>query len=338
MATLKRSQSPRKTIARAQSPSPVKRPLPSPRSFASVVPFIALAAGVAVFLFRVAGGFTPATPDALLAWLALGVLGVGEALVVWAATQGGRWANVFSWLAGAADVALILTVYPASLFGSFSFQLALAVVLPAATLAIAKKLGASSAVLFRALVAALTIATLSGPFLVEFVLFAAALALARVEVPAVDVPAFLGLDLSDSKAWGAQVWSGMKLFALLFLLLLVEGIIFIVFGVSDAYKVTEVLTRQTPLALALTVLFAPLAEELFFRGYLQKKFGVLLTAVVFGLLHAGFASVFEIVAAISAGLVLGWHVRKYKQLFPAIFAHALYNLYSVLIVTQFLMK
>jgi membrane protease YdiL (CAAX protease family) len=85
-----------------------------------------------------------------------------------------------------------------------------------------------------------------------------------------------------------------------------------------------------------TVLIAPFAEELFFRGYaltvLERKWGaaagVMLSAVIFALAHG---SAYQFIVIIPAGLVLGLSYRKWG-IMPCMTAHAVNNLIAVLLM------
>ncbi|MCX6767393.1 MAG: CPBP family intramembrane metalloprotease [Candidatus Micrarchaeota archaeon] len=121
-----------------------------------------------------------------------------------------------------------------------------------------------------------------------------------------------------------------KTFAALYVLLLVVNLL----GFLDTEKVAEVLRQQEPLALLVAVSFGPLAEELFFRGYLQKRVGVLLTSAVFAFLHRGYGSVAEVLAAFVVSMIFGHYVRKNNSILPPFIAHALYNAMSVLVVSM----
>jgi membrane protease YdiL (CAAX protease family) len=83
------------------------------------------------------------------------------------------------------------------------------------------------------------------------------------------------------------------------------------------------------------VVGAPFVEELFFRGLvlraLERRFGdvwaVLGSAAVFGLAHF---ELLQLPALVSLGFVLGVMVASTKRLGPAIFAHAGFNLVTMI--------
>ncbi|MDA1279121.1 MAG: type II CAAX endopeptidase family protein [Chloroflexi bacterium] len=80
----------------------------------------------------------------------------------------------------------------------------------------------------------------------------------------------------------------------------------------------------------------PIAEEIFFRGFvltgLLKRFGVrrslLLSSLIFGLFHLDSGA---IVPTFALGLALGWVYLKTGSIWPAMFAHGLHNTVAVLI-------
>ena len=127
----------------------------------------------------------------------------------------------------------------------------------------------------------------------------------------------------------SSLLEAVKLFVLMYTVLIVESLILSYFHVMDLEKVSGVLKHQDILVLVAAVTITPIAEELFFRGYLQGKFGAVLSALAFGFLHFVYGSTDEVVFAVSIGLLFGWYVRKHKKLLPTILAHAAFNAVSV---------
>ncbi|MCZ6539880.1 MAG: CPBP family intramembrane metalloprotease [Chloroflexi bacterium] len=91
------------------------------------------------------------------------------------------------------------------------------------------------------------------------------------------------------------------------------------------------------LTILLVAVAGPVAEEIFFRGFvlngLLKRFGVgralLLSSLLFGLFHIDPGA---IVPTFALGIVLGWVYLKTGSIWPAMFVHALHNTVAVLIV------
>jgi membrane protease YdiL (CAAX protease family) len=90
------------------------------------------------------------------------------------------------------------------------------------------------------------------------------------------------------------------------------------------------------ITIVLVGILGPIAEEIFFRGYvlpgLAKKFGIgrslLLSSLLFGLFHIDPGA---IVPTFALGLALGWVYLKTGSIWPAIFAHGLHNTVAVLV-------
>jgi membrane protease YdiL (CAAX protease family) len=86
-----------------------------------------------------------------------------------------------------------------------------------------------------------------------------------------------------------------------------------------------------PMALYLAVVTS-VGEELLFRGAIQPFAGLVLTSVLFGLLHMGqdgLVSAWSVWAFI-AGLLLGWMYEETHSLWPPIIAHFGVNAISIL--------
>lgn len=103
----------------------------------------------------------------------------------------------------------------------------------------------------------------------------------------------------------------------------------------------EDLAGQLGLAIAfflVAVVLAPLVEEVFFRGLLQRSLetslppwvAIAIASVLFGLAHAsielGSGNVSVVTATAIGGAVFGIAARRFKRLGPSIAAHAWFNL------------
>ena len=80
----------------------------------------------------------------------------------------------------------------------------------------------------------------------------------------------------------------------------------------------------------------PIAEEIFFRGYvlpgLINRFGIvgalIISSLIFGFFHVDPGA---IVPTFVLGLALGWVYLKTGSIWPAVFAHGLHNTFAVLL-------
>ena len=141
-----------------------------------------------------------------------------------------------------------------------------------------------------------------------------------------DFRKFFFLDFSNP---ARTLVASAGLFAATFLLLFALNFVLFLAGLADSGKVIETVARQPLVVLASAVLLAPVAEELFFRGYLLRKAGALFSSAAFSASHLFWGSFSELAAALAVGLLFSLFVQKNKSLVPCIAAHAAYNLFSI---------
>ena len=97
---------------------------------------------------------------------------------------------------------------------------------------------------------------------------------------------------------------------------------------ADIEKLTEALLGSllTTLPGVLSLgLAAALGEELVFRGALQPRFGIFLTALLFAFTHSQYVLSPSTLVVFVVGLVLGW-VRMRRNTTTAMILHATYNI------------
>lgn len=81
----------------------------------------------------------------------------------------------------------------------------------------------------------------------------------------------------------------------------------------------------------------PINEEILFRGLMVPSVGIIISGVVFGLLHSSYNSTFavEVIVACFFGLISGYIFKKTKSLYPSIIAHILVNSIAVVSLLLF---
>jgi membrane protease YdiL (CAAX protease family) len=99
-------------------------------------------------------------------------------------------------------------------------------------------------------------------------------------------------------------------------------------------SVTDDLTEdvQNPVGAVILGACAGIGEEALFRGAIQPRFGIPLTAALFALVHSQYGLSYVIVGLFLVGVVLGIE-RKYFGTTAAMITHALFNVIAVLIQT-----
>lgn len=97
---------------------------------------------------------------------------------------------------------------------------------------------------------------------------------------------------------------------------------------EQALAIARAVTPPVALLLAVS---SGLGEELFFRGFLQPRLGILLTSVIFALAHLNYGSVSEVVVVFALSLALGYAYRATGNLWTPVAAHFTFNFVQLLI-------
>ncbi|MDE1863938.1 MAG: CPBP family intramembrane metalloprotease [Candidatus Micrarchaeota archaeon] len=142
------------------------------------------------------------------------------------------------------------------------------------------------------------------------------------------------LGLSRDKISIKLLGVGILLFAIFLLLDLMAGLLGSITGVQINTNVDKIF-GSAPLWVYIFISFiGPINEEILFRAFLVPRIGIIISALVFGILHAGYGSTFgvDMIAAFGFALVAGYVFKKTKSLYPSILAHMLVNLIAVLAI------
>jgi len=138
----------------------------------------------------------------------------------------------------------------------------------------------------------------------------------------------------DNFWWNVAFGLLVTLF-ILYPIIFIEKIAIIHFGFDTAGEVAK-MVKSLPLYFAiLTFIFTPFAEEIFFRGFLLDKIGILLSSLLFALAHYSYNSPAEFAVAFTAGFAFAIMRKRRGSLVPTIAAHALFNFITVAAVYAF---
>ncbi len=91
---------------------------------------------------------------------------------------------------------------------------------------------------------------------------------------------------------------------------------------------------QNPIGALAIGISAGVGEELLLRGALQPRFGIVLTSVLFALLHTQYGFSWTVVGLFGVGVLLGIERKRYGTT-AAIITHALYNTAAVLLSSMY---
>lgn len=89
---------------------------------------------------------------------------------------------------------------------------------------------------------------------------------------------------------------------------------------------------------ALIVLSAMTVEEAFFRGWLQKRTGLLISTALFAVSHAGYGQPFLLVGVTVVSLVIGYTFYKTKDLWPCVIAHGVFDAIQLFVIVPLVLQ
>ena len=137
----------------------------------------------------------------------------------------------------------------------------------------------------------------------------------------------LGVVVPTRRQWLIGVVAGLVMVPVVMLLEYLGSTVGI--GASpDVEKLTEQLLGAliaSPVGILTLGLSAALGEETLFRGALTPKFGVLLSSLLFALVHSNYGITFSTVVVLLLGLLLAY-LRNRHNTSTAMVTHAVYNI------------
>jgi membrane protease YdiL (CAAX protease family) len=89
---------------------------------------------------------------------------------------------------------------------------------------------------------------------------------------------------------------------------------------------------------ALIVISAMTVEEAFFRGWLQKRVGLIASTVLFALAHSGFGQPLLLIGVSVVSLVIGTTFYRTKNLLPGIVAHGVFDAIQLFVIIPIVFK
>ena len=110
--------------------------------------------------------------------------------------------------------------------------------------------------------------------------------------------------------------------------------------VSDLSNVPDLEAMFSPPVLLVLVAVMPIAEEIFFRGFLLDKIegyagstvAIFATAVLFGIAHLSYGKIYPVFLIILMGILLAYIVVRTKNLYASIVAHITFNVFVIVLV------
>ena len=86
------------------------------------------------------------------------------------------------------------------------------------------------------------------------------------------------------------------------------------------------------------VFSAMTVEEAFFRGWLQKRIGLIASTIMFALAHSGFGQPLLLVGVAIISLVIGFTFYRTKNLIPGVIAHGIFDAVQLFVIIPVVFK
>jgi hypothetical protein len=150
---------------------------------------------------------------------------------------------------------------------------------------------------------------------------------------------------------------GLGSLFLIYPVIIIETLVLVyVFGIRDIGNVSGIITSAPLWVSVFAVVFAPFAEEIFFRGFLIDKVGelvlfiapalrsgvsrsilaplagVAVSSLIFSLAHYTYGSVAEFAGAFTVGVAFALLYLRTRNVASVIAAHAVFNLFSIVAI------
>ena len=89
---------------------------------------------------------------------------------------------------------------------------------------------------------------------------------------------------------------------------------------------------------ATVVLSAMTVEEAFFRGWLQKRVGLILSTILFATAHVGLGQPFLLIGVAIISLIIGFTFYRTKNLIPGVIAHGVFDAVQLFVIIPIAFK
>lgn len=133
----------------------------------------------------------------------------------------------------------------------------------------------------------------------------------------------------QSKNIYMDVAYGLGGFAIAIVVSIVLASVLGALGIEDSALVQQSILGMPVLVLLWAVSITPLAEEMFFRGLLLQKFGIVASSVLFALMHVFYGSIVEVAGAFCIAVLFCYLARMRKNIVAPIIAHIAFNVFSI---------
>ncbi len=143
------------------------------------------------------------------------------------------------------------------------------------------------------------------------------------------------LGFKPERRLGSSIAWGLLLTIITFMLVVLASTIMSLVASSLGYKIpmenplAERMSSSSLLIIVLPIL-AGIGEEIFFRGILQSRFGIVVQAIVFGLAHVAYLIPQQVILPMVMAVLWGYAYKITKDIRIVITSHIAYNFIAML--------
>ena len=142
----------------------------------------------------------------------------------------------------------------------------------------------------------------------------------------------------------AFLWGIVTTIIIFLIFFIIEYLLIIIgFKPDDLGNIQDLEKYFTPVSLFILISVQPVAEEIFFRGFLLDKIGsfagqniaIFSTAILFGFAHMSYGKIYPVFFPMIMGIFLAYIVIKTRNIYSSILAHIFFNVTSFIIYFVF---
>jgi membrane protease YdiL (CAAX protease family) len=146
--------------------------------------------------------------------------------------------------------------------------------------------------------------------------------------------------LPKSKGWKKEVKGSFALLGALLIGFIIVSSVLVSFEtisgieINDMEKIDEAIGEEinsSPMYFALILIIILFAEEFFFRAFLLKRIGIVLSTLVFTFFHLGYGSVAQTIGVFFLGLILAYWFKRNNSIIQNYFGHLFYDIFAIAI-------
>ncbi|RLG19679.1 hypothetical protein DRN67_02105 [Candidatus Micrarchaeota archaeon] len=132
------------------------------------------------------------------------------------------------------------------------------------------------------------------------------------------------LGITRNKLW-SELKYGFLITLAIYAILLVLMPVYNLLGIQDAEGVVNIIRFVPWFIIILAVVVNPITEELFFRGILAPRMGIIGSSIIFALFHLAYGSVVEMINVFWIGLIYAHIYLSRHSLIAPIISHMIIN-------------